>query len=1008
MEKIGRFAARYAIWVVICFILVGGIVAWIGVDPGSEDDVLRFLPKTNPDVGRFYHVNEKFGALNVALVGVEVEDIYNRDFMRRLDHATRTLQNEVPGVHRVLSLTSLSDFVLLKGKKGGIQPRVLVDVEHLPSTEEGWRKYEKQILAREHVVGQFVNPEGTATVLVCYLAPKGNINKITNDIRAVVNETFPDANKYWGGTPFISSHIFAVTEKDMETLTPWAVAMIILVTLLTFRDPIGVLLALVATVFGGAMTFALMNALGVKLNIVLGSMPVILFAVGSAYGIHFLVRYYALRKDEETEEAIVGSFRHVGPGILAAGLTTIAGFVSFLAMDIEPMREFGLFTGIGIGCCLLAAVLLIPAVLALSGRKRKWKEKDNFLKRGMVAASRWAARNRIPVAVGLGLLAVGGIYYSSQVELAVSTASFFREGSEPDIANKFLKRQFGGSMYVQIHLKADLDDPVVLKQIRRMAGHLETVEHVSSVQHVGMPFSLVSRAWVELRRIPDTRKRVSTLANYVLTDPASLQLMTRDRDEALVHVKVRTTDADELNRVLEEVRAIVKRHFGQDLVAVDLSETRSEGAKRAARRALAEMVADEVVARLRRAGAKKASKHREQVADKLFFLQTEWEYEPDDRDIERVAERIHRHLRSDEAVIPLPPADPNGDPANKLATALAKLGPRATPAQKDEIAKKVLTGALDEDSALSLVATLEPYLEDAWRLQRSWAMVRKLSEPLGIDPSKLKKKARDRVQVALLDLQADRIAIRQKQAKAVGATGDEVPVQAFLTGMPVLHQGLAESVKMNQIKSLVVSGTLVLIVMGLIFRSMLAGLLAIVPAGMTILLIFGFMGLKGLYLDMSTSMIASIALGVGIDYAIHFMVWWKRAAQRLAPELGGAPTRKLAELAAGEASGQAGTAILANALMVASAFVILATGDAAPMRLFGGMTAGSMLVAATMAFAAVPALAGKTLLRRWVLTEEPTEGPAPEAEEKQVEDKPRAKPEAEQDSAKTERAETRA
>ena len=99
---------------------------------------------------------------------------------------------------------------------------------------------------------------------------------------------------------------------------------------------------------GIGVSMGLMGLLGVKYNIVLSSMPVILFSVGSAYGIHVLARFYPLARTMEREEALKETLRSVGPTVVIAGLTTVFGLLSFLAMDIAPMRTFGLFTAIGI------------------------------------------------------------------------------------------------------------------------------------------------------------------------------------------------------------------------------------------------------------------------------------------------------------------------------------------------------------------------------------------------------------------------------------------------------------------------------------------------------------------------------------------------------------------------------------------------------------------------------------------------------------------------------------
>jgi len=961
MERYGRFIYKHAFGIVVAFLAISAATIWIGVNPGSEDDVLRFLPKSNPQVGFFYDVNQKFGALHVAMVGIEAKDVFTKEFITRLGRTTQYLQDEVKGVHRVLSLTSVADFSLIKGKEGGLQTGQLIDTQHLPKTQEGWKVLRTRVMSKRHIVGQFVNRSGTAAVILCFLSPKGNVNNIVQRVKKAVRKNFPSSKIYWGGTPFISSYIFAVTERDLRRLTPWAVAVIVVITLLVFRDPVGVLLAFVATIFGGLVAFSAMKLTGEKLNLVLGSMPVILFAVGSAYGIHYLVRYYHLRKDHSTEAAVAGAFREVGPAILAAGLTTMAGFLSFLAMDVDPMRKFGIFTALGIGAALLAALAVVPAILALTGRTRKEVDADSWLKHAMGSGSAWAQQHRWLVILILVSGGTVGFYYSLRVKLAVETSSFFTKGSEPDLADHFFHDQFGGSIYTQLYIKADLDDPTVLREIRRISEIIEKQKLVSTVQSVAIPYSLVNEAMVELHRIPDQRKQVQTLASYVLSDPSSRQLMTMNRKEALVHIKVTTSEAERINRFIATVRRILKKEVAPFYVAVNLTASTPVKEKRIAEKALAAQTTDHLLAILLRSGVTLPAEARTNLARNLNRALAQGRFHATKADVETVANKVRRYLRSKECVLALPAPGPKGDPAKALAAALANLGPAAKDDAKDDAGAKALAGVVSKEDALTLVATADPYLADAWKLQESKSLVHAALQSVGLTRSRISKTVQKQIRVALLDLKVRRVAVPGSVATKAGIIGEKIPMHVVLTGMPVLYQGMSKSVQANQIKSLIISGILVLLVIGLVFRSVRAALVGILPAGMTLMMLFGFMGFKGLYLDMSTSMIASIALGTGIDYAIHYLVWWRRHARASA----GKPVAAALQDASVGASHEAGTAILANALMVAAAFLMLTMGDAAPLKTFGAMTATAMLGAAVATFLAVPALAGSDLIRHW-------------------------------------------
>ena len=73
---------------------------------------------------------------------------------------------------------------------------------------------------------------------------------------------------------------------------------------------------------------------------------------------------------------VVALYRRRGSDLLAAyltfltgwhlvGLTTVLGLLSFLAMDIQPMRTFGLFTAIGIFATLVFSLTFVPAVIVV-------------------------------------------------------------------------------------------------------------------------------------------------------------------------------------------------------------------------------------------------------------------------------------------------------------------------------------------------------------------------------------------------------------------------------------------------------------------------------------------------------------------------------------------------------------------------------------------------------------------------------------------------------------------
>jgi predicted RND superfamily exporter protein/anti-sigma regulatory factor (Ser/Thr protein kinase) len=101
-------------------------------------------------------------------------------------------------------------------------------------------------------------------------------------------------------------------------------------------------------------------------------------------------------------------------------------------------------------------------------------------------------------------------------------------------------------------------------------------------------------------------------------------------------------------------------------------------------------------------------------------------------------------------------------------------------------------------------------------------------------------------------------------------------LQVEVTGFGMAVSASSQLLTMGQIKSLTLSLALIFVVMYLLFLSGKVGLIAILPNCFPILMNFGMMGWLGIPLSASTSMIASIAIGLAVDDTIHYLYRYNR------------------------------------------------------------------------------------------------------------------------------------
>ncbi|HMA60852.1 MAG TPA: efflux RND transporter permease subunit, partial [Halanaerobiales bacterium] len=90
-------------------------------------------------------------------------------------------------------------------------------------------------------------------------------------------------------------------------------------------------------------------------------------------------------------------------------------------------------------------------------------------------------------------------------------------------------------------------------------------------------------------------------------------------------------------------------------------------------------------------------------------------------------------------------------------------------------------------------------------------------------------------------------------------------------GSAYTNRVFARLILEGQIKSLVLSIIIVIILLAFLFKSFKAGLLGSLPIIITALVNFGIMGYLNIALNTTTALISSIAVGMGIDYSIHLL-----------------------------------------------------------------------------------------------------------------------------------------
>lgn len=167
-----------------------------------------------------------------------------------------------------------------------------------------------------------------------------------------------------------------------------------------------------------------------------------------------------------------------------------------------------------------------------------------------------------------------------------------------------------------------------------------------------------------------------------------------------------------------------------------------------------------------------------------------------------------------------------------------------------------------------------------------------------------------------------------------------------ITGMPFIEVSMDRSLIIGQAGSLIIAVIFVILIVSIILRSLLAGVFAAIPIISTIMILFGVMGFAGIPLNIATVLVASIAMGTGIDYSIHVISHFNSHIKE-----GATISDALDETIA-----VSGKAIFINVISVTAGFMVLLFSEMVPLQYFGLLVSLSMVGSGLSALTLLPVI----------------------------------------------------
>jgi predicted RND superfamily exporter protein len=905
-------------------------------------DFATYLQQDDPLVQQYNKLGDKFGGKSTAMVLIETDDIFSVQYLKLISDLTEAYQL-LEEVSYVTSLTNILDF---RKVEGGLEVGKLITEGDIPTDRDELRKLKEYVMSKEMYEGNIVSYDGTTTMIALRLASDINEYSTAQKIKETTERIAPSTeNIYFGGMPFL---IYSMTEGILDSLNfllPLMFFLLFFILYLGFRTISGVILPLSIVMISAVWIIGLMVLFGFSMDMLSGIMPVILLAMGSADAIHLLKRYYERRSlGEIPKVAIKQALSEMGIPMTLTTLTTMVGFLSLLVSNFSVISQFGFVTSVGIFMALVASFTFLPAILSFSKGKvvSPAKHASSRSIKFMEASAQLVFRNRKLVLVLVVMVLVFAVFAIPRIVKDVDWTLCLKRGTKPWQAEMLMRDKFKGSLPIQISISGDIKKPSTLKTMRYLERYLETLPLVSKSQSLASILSEMNHIMNNRFVVPETEDGVANLCFLIEGDEIMDQLVHGEYEEALIQAKFGTMQTQKMKTMSDSADRFLERLPNQ-FVVVDLREIPAD-----AQGPLFELIdariTDNIMLDLKR-------RDIEITRDKIerVIKATLAEKELGEKVLQSVLEKLKAYLLSDEAEVEFTAREEVVTIANTIVDILKKRGEIL----EEQIASVVesKTEGYRSDDILLLSETLGRVVLEAIGEARVEEGFNKIIKLTNDNPEKLQSTLERDLKGDLWAMNENLITLSKNQYQKFlsglnVSNVKEVDVLYTHTGLVPILKKMEEELTPTQVWSVLVALIFVTIILSFIFRSLLVGFISVVPIILTILVNFSIIGYLKIGLDSFIAMIASITIGLGIDYSIHFTSRFKREILNLKDILS----------ALKKTFSTTGVAIIINSFAVGLGFVVLMLGPCQHVRMFGRLTALTMITSTVFTLAVLPAL----------------------------------------------------
>lgn len=323
-------------------------------------------------------------------------------------------------------------------------------------------------------------------------------------IKSIIEGTPGSERYYIAGYPVATAHISHVMHSDTLILFPIVIVIILTCLWLIFRALIGIVIPIFIVIFSILFTLAVQYIFGIPINIISDTIPVFLLSVGVADGLHIISDFQDnCQSGMNSKDALQKTMSDLLFPVILVFLTTALGFFTLAFTDIDQIRNFGIFVGLGSIFAMVLSIATIPVLLSLMTRNKNKKVvflkdqslKDNrtnrFIDVFLTKSTSFLLDNPLKIIIpSIAFITIASYFIYSGFYVDNNGVKYFSKKSELAISTNALNQDMAGSDVLNVVVSsADTNRSVITVAHLAMIDSLQ--RYITNQPIVGKTLSIV-------------------------------------------------------------------------------------------------------------------------------------------------------------------------------------------------------------------------------------------------------------------------------------------------------------------------------------------------------------------------------------------------------------------------------------------------------------------------------------------------------------------------------------